>query len=101
MTVIPLPSASRRPAGADGRLTEWTDPCHFARSASGLVHDAIGPLMSALTDAIAAAADRGVNDTGARMIADALRDARIAIDTAITTAGRTLADREIRIRPMC
>jgi hypothetical protein len=101
MTVIPLPSASRRGAEADGRLADWAEPCHFARSVSGLVHDATGPLLGALIEAIAAAADRGVNDTGARAIAEALRDARLALDTAITTAGRALADREVHLPPAC
>jgi hypothetical protein len=99
MTVIPLPSVSRGGGGADGRLADWTEPRHFARSASGLVHDATGPLLAALIDAIATAADRGVNDTGARAVAETLRDARLALDSAITTAGRTLADREVRVRP--
>jgi hypothetical protein len=77
MTVIPLPSVSQVGAGSDGRRTDWTEPRHFARDASGLVHDATGPLLGALIDAIAAA----------------------ALESAITTAGRTLADREVRISP--
>jgi hypothetical protein len=99
MTAIPLPSARRGGTVPDGRI-DWTEARHFARSASGLVNDATGPLFGALVDAIATAAAQGLNDTGARQTADTLRDARIALDTALTRAGRTLADRDVRIRPV-
>ena len=98
MTVIPLPSASQGGAGPDAHTADWTEPRHFSGRAAGLVHDATTPLLSALLDAIAGAAAEGINDTGARTVADLLVDARIALDSAITTAGRTLADREARIR---
>lgn len=100
MTVLTLPSATRigtnlepytPPAG-------WAEARHVATSTAGLVHRATAPLLGALEDAIAAAAVQGVNDTGARRTADALRDARIALDIAITAAGRALTDREVRIR---
>ena len=97
MTVIPLPSAG---AGFEDHVGDWTEPRHFARNAAGLVHDATGPLLGALIDAIAAANARGINDSGARATVDTLRDALIALDSAITTAGRTLTDREVRIPPV-
>ena len=40
------------------------------------------------------------NDIGARTAAEALRDARIALDIAITAAGRALADREVPLRTL-
>jgi hypothetical protein len=39
-----------------------------------------------------------IHDTGARRAAAELRDARIALDLAITAAGRALADRELPVR---
>jgi hypothetical protein len=99
MTVLTLPSATRigaqpEPYTPAGRA----EARHVATSTAGLVHRATAPLLAALEDAIAAAAAQGVNDTGARRTADALRDARIALDIAVTAAGRTLADREIGVR---
>ena len=96
MTVIPLPSVSG--ARPDARIADWTEPRHFSGRAAGLVHDATAPLLSALLEAVAEAAAEGINDTGARTVAELLRDARFALDSAITTAGRTLADREASIR---
>jgi hypothetical protein len=55
-------------------------------------------LLDALIETIASAGARGVNDTGARRTADTLRDARIALDIALTAAGRALADREDPVR---
>jgi hypothetical protein len=100
MTVIPL----SRPRGiADDVASlplsaEWADPRHFATNAAGIVHDVTGRLLNALTETMASAGARSVNDTGARRTADTLRDARIALDIALTAAGRALADREVRIR---
>jgi hypothetical protein len=100
MAVIPLPSATR--IGTDPApytpISGWAEARHFATSTAGLVHRATAPLLVALEEAVAAAAAEGVNDTGARKTADALRDARIALDIAITAAGRSLADRELPIR---
>jgi len=100
MTVLTLPSAIR--IGTDPEpytpATGRGEARHVATSTAGLVHRATAPLLAALEDAIAAAAAQGVNDTGARRTADALRDARIALDIAITSAGRTLADREVGVR---
>lgn len=99
MTVIALPSATR--IGTDleayNAVTTWSEPRDFATSAAGLVHGATAPLLRALEAAVADAAVEGVNDTGARKAADALRDARIALDLAVTAAGRALADREIPV----
>ncbi|MDT7581845.1 MAG: hypothetical protein QOK35_3109 [Pseudonocardiales bacterium] len=100
MTVIPLPSAIRIGTGSQ-RYTQtagWAEPRHLATSAAVLVHCETAPLLSALEDAVADAAAQGVRDTGARKAADDLRDARIALDFAITAAGRALADREVRVR---
>ncbi|HXV93573.1 MAG TPA: hypothetical protein VD813_09770, partial [Pseudonocardia sp.] len=55
------------------------------------------PLLAALDAAVAAAAARGINDTGARTAAEALWDARIALDFAVTAAGRALADRDVHL----
>ena len=100
MTVIPLPSATR--IGTDSepyaRVPGRAEPRDFATSTAGLVHRATAPLLHALEDAVATAAAQGINDTGARKSADQLRDARIALDLAVTAAGRTLADREHPIR---
>jgi hypothetical protein len=100
MAVIPLPSAAR--IGTDSepyaRVSDRAEPRDFATSTAGLVHRATAPLLRALEDAVAAAAAQGINDTGARKSADQLRDARIALDLAVTAAGRTLADREHHIR---
>jgi hypothetical protein len=100
MTVIPLPSAIR--IGTDSEpytpMASWAEPRHFATSAAGRVHNSTAPLLGALEDAVATAAAQGINDTGARRAANELRDARIALDLAIVAAGRTLADREVRIR---
>jgi hypothetical protein len=100
MTVIPLPSATR--TGTDYEpstpTTGWAEPRHLATNAAVLVHQETAPLLRALEDAVAAAAAQGINDTGARRAADELRDARLALDSAITTAGRALTDREVRIR---
>jgi hypothetical protein len=100
MTVIPLPSATQ--VGTDSEpytlVTGWADPRDFATSTAGLVHRATAPLLRALEDAVTTAAAGGINDTGARKSAEQLRDARIALDLAVTAAGRTLADREHPIR---
>ena len=100
MTVLTLPNATR--IGTDPEpyapATGYTEARHVATSTASLVHGATAPLLRALEDAVAAAAAEGVNDTGARRTADALRDARIALDIAITAAGRTLTDREVCIR---
>jgi uncharacterized membrane protein YdbT with pleckstrin-like domain len=100
MTVIPLPSATRIGTGSQPytETTAWVEPRHLATNTAGLVHHETAPLLSALEHAVAAAAAEGVNDTGARRAADDLRRARIALDFAITAAGRALADREVRIR---
>ena len=99
MTVIALPSATR--IGTDleayNAVTTWSEPRDFATSAAGLVHGATAPLLRALEAAVADAAVEGVNDTGTRKAADALRDARIVLDLAVTAAGRALADREIPV----
>ena len=100
MTVIALPSAIRI-GTVSQPYTEtagWAEPRHLATTAAVLVHWETALLLGALEDAVAAAAARGVKDTGARKAADELRDARIALDFAITAAGRALADREVRIR---
>ena len=100
MTVIPLPSAIRTGTDSEPYIpaTGWVKPRHLATNAAVLVHHETAPLLCALEDAVAAAAAQGINDTGARTAADELRDARIALDFAITAAGRALADREVRIR---
>ena len=101
MTVIPLPSATRTgtESEAHARAPGRAEPRDFATSTAGLVHRATAPLLHALEDAVATAAAQGINDTGARKSADQLRrDARIALDLAVTAAGRTLADRERHIR---
>jgi hypothetical protein len=90
MTVIALPLADRSGTGAVPARGSAAD-------VAGLVHDATAPLLSALEHAVRAAADRGTNDTGARRAADALCEARIVLDLAITRAGRVLADREILV----
>lgn len=100
MTVIPLPTATR--IGTDSeprtRVPGGVEARDFATSTAGLVDRATAPLLRALEDALAIAVAQGMNDTGARKSADQLRDARIALDIAITAAGRALADREHRIR---
>jgi hypothetical protein len=100
MTVIPLPTVSR--IGPDPEpythVTGWAEPREFATSTAGLVHRATAPLLGGLEDAVAAAAAQGIHDTGARRAAAELRDARIALDLAITAAGRALADRELPVR---
>jgi hypothetical protein len=100
MTVIPLPITNRISVGSPPHTETagWAEPRHLATNAAGLVHHETAPLLGALEDAVATAAARGVNDTGARRAADDLRRARIALDFAITAAGRALADREVRIR---
>ena len=100
MTVLTLPSATRIGTHPEpySPVTGWADARHVATSTAGLVHRATASLLGALEDAIAAAAAQGVNDTGARRTADELRDARIALDIAITAAGRTLTGREVRVR---
>ena len=100
MTVIPLPSAAQIGTGSQPytRTADGVEPRHLATNAAVLVHCETAPLLSALEDAVADAAAQGVKDTGARKAADDLRDARIALDFAITAAGRALADREVRIR---
>ncbi|MFC5995347.1 hypothetical protein ACFQE5_14120 [Pseudonocardia hispaniensis] len=101
MTVTALPPAGRIGTGPhpDADLAGWVPSRHHATSAAGLVHDATAPLLAALEGAVSAAAARGINDTGARRIADALREARIALDFAIVAAGHALADREMPVRP--
>jgi hypothetical protein len=79
---------------------EWTSSRRFATNAASRVHDVTAPLLDALTDTVRSAGARGVNDTGARQAADALRDARIALDIAVTAAGRALAERDIPIRTL-
>jgi hypothetical protein len=74
------------------------EPRRLATNAAVVVHCETAPLLGALEDAVADAAAHGVKDTGARKAADDLRDARIALDFAITAAGRALADRKVRIR---
>ena len=100
MTVIALPTAGRTGAGPFGsaHLTGRAEPRNHATSASGLVHEATGRLLAALEGAAATAAAQGINDTGARRAAAELVDARIALDLAITAAGRTLADRVVDIQ---
>jgi len=100
MTVIPLPGATRTGTESEphARVPGRSEPRDFATSTAGLVHRATAPLLHALEDAVATAAAQGINDTGARKSADQLRDARIALDLAVTAAGRTLADREHPIR---
>jgi hypothetical protein len=98
MTVIPLPSATRTDSEPYARVPGRAEQRDFATSTAGLVHRATAPLLHALEDAVATAAAQGINDTGARRSADQLRDARIALDVAITAAGRALADREHHIR---
>ncbi len=97
MTVIPLPSAIRTSTDSEPytQTTDWAEPRYLATNAAVLVHRETAPLLRALEDAVAAA--QGAKDTGARKAADELRDARIALDFAITAAGRALADREVRI----
>ena len=100
MTVIPLPSAIHIGTGSDPYTpaTSWAEPRHLATNVAGLVHHETAALLGALENAVPAAAAEGINATGARRAADELRDARIALDFAITAAGRALADREVRIR---
>ncbi|GEL18627.1 hypothetical protein [Pseudonocardia asaccharolytica] len=102
MTVIALPTAGRIGAGPHTAtdLAGRMESRQHATSAAGLVHDATAPLLAALEGAVSAAAARGINDTGARRTADALREARIALDFAIIAAGRALADREVPVRPL-
>ena len=95
MTVIALPLADRSGTGAGPAGMVPARRC--AADAAALVHDATAPLLSALEDAVRAAAERGTNDTGARRAAAALCDARIALDLAVSRAGRALADREILV----
>jgi hypothetical protein len=102
MTVVPLAQARGivadvtplpLPAG-------WSDPRQFATNAATRVHHVTEPLLDALANAVRSAAAQGANDTGARTAAEALRDARIALDIAITAAGRALADREVPLRTL-
>jgi hypothetical protein len=79
---------------------EWSDPRQFATNAATRVHHLTAPLLGALTDAVMSAAAQGVNDIGARTTAEALRDARIVLDIAITAAGRALAYREVPLRTL-
>jgi hypothetical protein len=102
MTVLHLATAGRTggavslDAYRDGRAgTPRDEAAGIARS----VHNTTAPLLAALEGAVSAAAADGANDTGARRVADALRDARIALDLAVLAAGRALADREVHIRP--
>ncbi|GAA0907587.1 hypothetical protein [Pseudonocardia zijingensis] len=98
MTVTAMTTARRNgaiPCTNPARPATSHNP---ATSASGSVHEATAPLLAALADAVTAAAARGINDTGARETAAALRDARIALDVAIIAAGRALADREVNVR---
>jgi CubicO group peptidase (beta-lactamase class C family) len=98
MTVTALPTARRNGAIPCAHPASLANSRHHATSASGLVHEATAPLLAALADAVAAAAAQGINDTGARETAAALRDARIALNVAIIAAGRALADREVHIQ---
>ena len=102
MTVIPL--ARARGIVADvtplSLPAEWSDPRQFATNAATRVHHVTAPLLEALTDAVRSAAAEGTNDIGARTTAEALRDARIALDIAITAAGRALADREVPLHTL-
>jgi hypothetical protein len=99
MTVIPLPRAGQIDTGTDADVHPIgrAEPRRYASNAAGLVHDATTPLLRALEDAVSSAAAEGTNDTGARTMANLLRDAHIALHLAITAAGTALADREIRI----
>ncbi len=92
-----MPTASRPGDGRRDRPGRPADPRRHATSASGLVHEATAQLLAALEHAVAAAAARSINDTGARKSAAALRDARLALDLAITAAGHTLAAREVPV----
>jgi hypothetical protein len=102
MTVLHLATAGRTrgalplDAYRDERAgTPRDEAAGIARS----VHNSTAPLLAALEGAVSAAAADGANDTGARRVADALRDARIALDLAVLAAGRALADREVHLRP--
>ena len=97
MTVIPFARARGILADVTPRPLPagWSDPRIFATNAATRVHRVTAPLLDALTDAVRSAAAQGANDVGARTTAEALRDARIALDIAITAAGRALADREV------
>jgi hypothetical protein len=100
MTVFAFPTADavcagpRDAAHPPGRV----EGRNHATRASGLVHEATAPLLAVLENCVAAAAVRGINDTGARRTADALLDARVALDLAIAAAGRALADRDVHMR---
>jgi hypothetical protein len=100
MTVIALPTAGPIGAGprSDGHLTGRADARHHARRASELAHEATSQLLAMLENCVATGAAQGINDTGARKTAAALLDARIALDLAITAAGRALADRDVHLR---
>ena len=100
MTVFASPTADavcagpRNAAHPSGRARGR----HHATRASALVHEATAPLLAVLENCVAAAAGQGINDTGARRTAEALLDARIALDLAITAAGRAVADRDVHMR---
>ena len=99
MTVIAFPTADAVRAGPrdaahpSGRVKGR----HHATRASALVHEVTAPLLAVLESCVAAAAVQGINDTGARRTADALLDARVALDLAIAAAGRALADRDVHM----
>ena len=102
MTVV----STARAGGVEADATppplpaEWTSSRRYATNAASRVHELTSPLLDALTDTVRSAGARGVNDTGARQAADTLRDARIALDIAITAAGRALAERDVPVRTL-
>jgi hypothetical protein len=97
MTVTALPTAGRHGTVPSAHLTGLVDSRRHATSVSGIVHEATAQLLAALESAVDAALAQGSNDTGARKTAAALRDARFALDFAVTAAGRALADRDVHI----
>jgi hypothetical protein len=86
MTAVPCDTIDYLPSCSEPRL--------YAMGASRQIAEATQLLLSALNAAVDDAARAGSTDTGARRAAAALLDARIAVLQAVTTAGRTLADRE-------
>jgi hypothetical protein len=100
MTVIPMALGTVADVTPLPVPAGWSDPRQFATDAATRVHHVTEPLLDALANAVRSAAVQGSNDIGARTTAEALRDARIALDLAITAAGRALADREVPLRTL-
>ena len=77
-----------------GYVISSVEPRHFAAGANRQIDDVVQLLLDALNAASEHAARLGTLDTGTRRAAAALVDASVAVQHAVTAAGRALTDRD-------